>query len=106
MSRPFNERVAVAATRGFGTMWACYALTAFSLLPLAFPDQQAQLLYWSNCVQLVALPLLMVGQQVLGRAAERRATETHDAVLAELALLREAHDQIAQLTTTTSKEGA
>ncbi|MFB7905240.1 hypothetical protein ACFC1T_02260 [Kitasatospora sp. NPDC056076] len=104
---PFNERLAVVATRGFGTMWACYALVAFSLLPLVFPDQQAQLLYWSNCVQLVALPLLMVGQQVLGRAAERRATETHDAVLEELALLREERDQIAQLTNTTTKmEGA
>ncbi|MET8627923.1 hypothetical protein ABZW30_29990 [Kitasatospora sp. NPDC004669] len=100
-----NERVAVAATRGFGTMWACYALIVFSLLPLILPDQQAQLLYWSNCVQLVALPLLMVGQQVLGRAAERRANETHDAVIEELALLREESAQIAQLTTTTSTEG-
>lgn len=88
--RRFNEWVAVHATRLFGTMWAFYLLLVYGLLPLLFPSALTTLLYWSNCVQLVALPLLAVGQGVLGRAAERQARETHDAVLEELKLLREA----------------
>jgi hypothetical protein len=86
----FNERLAVRATWAFGTMWAFYVFTAYGLLPLLFPGAINTLLYWSNVVQLVALPLLAVGQSVLGRAAERQAKETHDAVLEELALLRAA----------------
>jgi hypothetical protein len=97
--RSFNERVAVRSTRAFGTMWAFYMLTVYGLLPLAFPEAQDRLLYWSNVIQLVALPLLMVGQTVLGRAAERQARETHDAVLEELELLRAERAQLLILTT-------
>lgn len=86
--RRFNEWFAVHATRTFGTMWAFYLLLVYGMLPLLFPSALTTLLYWSNCVQLVALPLLAVGQGVLGRAAERQARETHDAVLEELQLLR------------------
>ncbi|TQF04749.1 hypothetical protein E6W39_24150 [Kitasatospora acidiphila] len=85
----FNERLAVRATRSFGTMWAFYVFTAYGLLPLLFPKAINSLLYWSNVVQLVALPLLAVGQSVLGRAAERQARETHDAVLEDRRLLRD-----------------
>ncbi|WP_051966890.1 hypothetical protein [Kitasatospora mediocidica] len=83
-----DDTLAARATRAFGSMPAFYLLTLYGLLPLALPSAQTTLLYWSNCVQLIALPLLMVGQNVLGRAAEQRANETHDAVLDELALLR------------------
>jgi hypothetical protein len=105
-SATLNERIAVHATKVFGTMWAFYVLTLYGLLPLAFPNAQDRLLYWSNVIQLVALPLLMVGQNVLGRAAERQSRETHDAVLEdrqllreELQLLRTERDQLAALTT-------
>ncbi|MEV8475964.1 hypothetical protein [Streptomyces sp. NPDC051173] len=87
-----NDGIARRATLAFGTMWACYLLTVYSLLPLAFPATMAQLLYWSNGIQLIALPLLMVGQVLLGRDSEKRALETHDAVMEELGLLRESHD--------------
>jgi hypothetical protein len=80
-------------------MWAFYAFTAYGLLPLLIPSAQDRLLYWSNVIQLIALPLLMVGQTVLGRAAVREAQETHDAVLEELALLRAERDQLNALTT-------
>ncbi|GAA2137713.1 hypothetical protein GCM10009760_18420 [Kitasatospora kazusensis] len=83
-----DDKVAARATKAFGSMPAFYLLTLYGLLPLALPSAQDTLLYWSNCVQLISLPLLMVGQNVLGRAAEQRAAETHDAVLDELALLR------------------
>jgi hypothetical protein len=84
----FNERLAVRATRAFGSMWTTYGLFLYGFLPVLLPGAMTALLYWSNTVQLWSLPLLMVGQSVLGRAAERQARETHDAVLEELALLR------------------
>jgi hypothetical protein len=97
----FNEHLAVRATKAFGTMWAFYVFTAYGLLPLLFPQAINTLLYWSNVVQLVALPLLAVGQAVLGRAAERQAKETHDAVLEELQLLRAQRADAAAPTDTT-----
>ncbi|MFF4403576.1 hypothetical protein [Streptomyces sp. NPDC001404] len=88
----FNESFARRATLVFGTVWMFYLLTAYGLLPLLLPAAINQLLYWSNCVQLIALPLLMVGTNILGRDSERRALETHDAVMEELLLLRQSHE--------------
>jgi hypothetical protein len=95
----FNEWLAVHSTLVFGSMWMAYGFVAFCFLPVAVPSGMAVALYVSNCAQLVALPLLAVGQNVLGRAAERRADETHDAVMEELGLLRDAHEGLAQLVT-------
>lgn len=99
-----NERLAVKATFVFGSMWAFYLFALYGLAPLVFPSAINTLLYWSNVVQLVALPLLAVGQGVLGRAGERQARETHDAVmeerqmlLDELALAKEQREQLAEL---------
>ena len=61
----FNELFASKSTVIFSSMWAFYAFVAYGLLPVFFPSYQNDLLYWSNCVQLVALPLLAVGQRVL-----------------------------------------
>ncbi|MDH6141168.1 membrane protein implicated in regulation of membrane protease activity [Kitasatospora sp. GP30] len=85
----FNERLAVRATRVFGSMPTTYLFFAYGFLPVLVPAWMATLLYWSNTVQLWSLPLLMVGQAVLGRAAERRSSETHDTVMEELGLIRE-----------------
>lgn len=77
----FNDKVAIYLTKKFGTMWVTYLCFVYGLAPIFFPDYMEKLLYWSNTVQLWSLPLLMVGTNLLGRAAERRAKETHDAVM-------------------------
>jgi hypothetical protein len=94
----FNERVAVRTTLIFGSMWATYAFFLYGFIPIVWPSAMTTLLYWSNTVQLWSLPLLMVGQNVLGRAAVRQAAETHDAVMQELELLRAERDQLGNLT--------
>jgi hypothetical protein len=100
----FNERVAVRATTIFGSMWTTYGFFLYGFLPVLLPALMGQLLYWSNSVQLWSLPLLMVGSNVVGRAGERQARETHDAVmeeremlLDELGLAREQREQLAEL---------
>ena len=95
--RRLNEWLAVRGTATFGTMWAFYVLFVYGLLPTIFPGEMDRLLYWSNVIQLVALPLIMVGQNIQGRAAEQRAIETHDAVMEELALVREESAELKEL---------
>lgn len=89
--RKLNDLIAEKSTLVFGTMWMFYAFFIYGLLPLIpiLSHYQSQIFYWSGWVQLWALPLLMVGQNVMGRTAEQRSQETHDAVMDELALVRE-----------------
>jgi uncharacterized membrane protein len=83
----FNERLAVRITSYFGTMAAFYVLVLwmFGWMFLATvgvgffrtdPYPFTFLLFLSNLVQLFALPILAVGQQVLSRAAEKQASQT------------------------------
>jgi len=84
----FNERFAVWITKGFGTVWAFYVLVLWMLLWIALAgvgfwlfryDQYPFpfLLFCSNLVQLWALPVLAVGQSVLGRKQELLADEQY-----------------------------
>ena len=82
----FNGRLATAITKGVGTMWAFYlaalimaAWMALSLLKvIAFdPYPFAFLLFLGNIVQLLLMFVIMVGQQVLGAAADKRAVQTY-----------------------------
>ena len=109
--RRLNERLAVVGTNVFGSMWTFYGFLALALLPLAPPLAVALPIvqYASSAViQLIALPLLAVGANVIGRRGERAARETHEALVKELRLLRSevavergsadiAHQRIAEL---------
>lgn len=70
-----NDWIALHVTLLFGSMWATYLFFLYGFLPIFWPREMVPLLYWSNTVQLWSLPLLMVGQNVLGRAGERRDAE-------------------------------
>jgi hypothetical protein len=94
----FNEALAVKGTMLFGSMWTFYLFTAYGLLG-AFPcfaGYKDALLYWSNWIQLWALPLLMVGGIVLNRATERRAEQDHEVILKEFDLIKTAAASIAE----------
>jgi uncharacterized membrane protein len=82
----FNGRLGAAITRAVGTMWAFYIAAAFMagwmLLSAAHlisfdPYPVAFLLFLGNIVQLLLMFVILVGQQVLGRAADRRAVQTY-----------------------------
>jgi hypothetical protein len=85
----FNAAVAVKITKGVGTMWCAYAFAAlaFVSLPSAIRSGNAVILVsWisQTFLQLVLLSIIMVGQNVLAAAADRRAEATYedaDAVL-------------------------
>ncbi len=85
----FNDWLAAKITQGMATMWCAYVFLLWSLIPLIFPEAQSVVFYVSGgIIQLVALSLIMVGQNVLGRDAIKQAKETHDTVMEEREMLK------------------
>lgn len=83
--RGFNTRIAVILTNAVGTMWCAYIFFLLSIVGLF------GLLGWLNpftfllatwvsqqCLQLIFLPILSVGQNVLNRKSELMAQEQFD----------------------------
>lgn len=95
----FNDHLAVRMTIIFGSIWCVYAFFVFSLIPVVRPDWQEPLLYISNCVQLVALPALMVGNAILTRGSDQRATEDHAALME---ILNDVREEVSRLRTMTT----
>ncbi len=92
-----NGRIALLLTTAVGTMWCAYAFAILALvvLPQAIGGGLLPLVQWisQTFIQLVMLSVIMVGQNVLGRAADKRAAMTYedaDATLHEAGQL-EAH---------------
>ena len=75
--RRFNEWIALHMTLLFGSMWITYLFVFYGFLPLFLPNQEVNLLYWSNTVQLWSLPLLMVGTNLLNRKSEAQAQQQY-----------------------------
>lgn len=80
-----QDRIALLATSAIGTMYAVYVFALFMLgwmLWQSFVHNQpfdpfpfAFLLFLGNIIQLLMMPLIMVGQNLQGRHAEIRAEE-------------------------------
>ncbi len=93
----FNAWFAVQVTKGVGTMWCAYAFAALALisLPQAIKSHNAvTLVSWisQTFLQLVLLSVIIVGQNVLAAAADKRSEATYndaDAVLHEAVKLQE-----------------
>ncbi len=86
----FNARFGLAITLVVGTMWMAYVFTIIALF--ALPDAIKQgtyfIIVWlsSSFLQLVLLPIIIVGQNIQARAADKRSEDTYkdaEAVLKE-----------------------
>ena len=76
-----NERIATKATKYFGSMWTFWIFCGWAFLPLIpiLSNYKETILYISSgFIQLAALPLIMVGQDIMGRSSELRAQEDHE----------------------------
>ncbi|MFZ0994944.1 MAG: hypothetical protein WAO09_03030 [Candidatus Dormiibacterota bacterium] len=93
-----NTRLGLGITIAVGTMWAAYifALIALLSLPSALATGNLTIIVaWisSNFLQLVLLPIIIVGQNIQAKASDERAADTYkdaEAVLHE-ALQIQAH---------------
>ena len=80
----FNTRLAVWLTEHVGTMWTAYVFAVIAtigllgILDLLSPIV-ALLVAWvsQTFIQLVLLPIIMVGQNVLGRKSELQSDEAY-----------------------------
>jgi len=94
--------------------WVIFATLGFGLFQQD-PYPFTFLLFLSNIVQLLALPILAVGQQVLSRASDKQAEQTFKDAEAILKLQDEIHrlmeinndltEQIHAATTGKGKQG-
>ena len=78
-----NGRIGLLVTKGVGTMWAAYvflALTLVSLPGVIASGSVIVLVSWiaQTFLQLVLLPIIIVGQNIQASAAEARAKATYD----------------------------
>jgi hypothetical protein len=79
----FNSRIALLITLAVGSMWCAYLFIALALvsLPAAIKSGDTIILVaWisQTFFQLVLLPVIIVGQNIQGEAADRRAQQTYD----------------------------
>jgi hypothetical protein len=76
-----NGRIALTLTTVVGTMWCAYAFGALALLvlPDALKGGLLTSIQWvsQTFIQLVMLSVIMVGQNILGKAQDKRAEMTY-----------------------------
>ena len=82
-----NAAIAVRITRIVGTMYCAYIFTLVALVALPAAIQQGSatvLVNWlsSNFLQLVLLPIIIVGQNVISAAQDARAEADHETLTA------------------------
>lgn len=76
-----NDKLALILTKTVGTMWCAYffAILALLVLPDALRSGLLTTIQWlsQTFIQLVMLSVIMVGQNILGEASDRRAELTY-----------------------------
>ena len=94
--RRLNAILGLKITTIVGTMWAAYLFTAIALfaLPSAIRQGTYFVVVWlsSSFLQLVLLPIIIVGQNIQAKAADERAAATYrdaDAILKEALKIQE-----------------
>jgi hypothetical protein len=93
----FNARFGLGITLVVGTMWCAYLFTALALisLPSAIKSHDPIIIIaWiaQTFLQLVLLPIIIVGQNIEAKAADKRAEDTYkdaEAVLKEAAMIQD-----------------
>ena len=103
-----NNTIAVFITNIVGTMWCAYAFAILVIIPLFYPQTNTFIQYISSAfLQLVLLPLIMVGQNVLNSVTENRAKRDHKMIKEELSKIREMsaeNDKIIEMLTSIQEQ--
>ena len=94
----FNGRVALILTTTVGMMWCAYAFGVLALiaLPQALQGGLLPIIQWvsQTFIQLVMLSVIMVGQNILSRASDKRADETYQEAEATLHEAQQIQDHL------------
>ena len=106
-----NERIGLAVTKRVGTMWAAYVFFGLSLvsLPAALVSGNVIVIVsWvaQTFLQLVLLPIIIVGQNIQAKASDERAIATYDDAGAILEETKQIQEHLKAQDATISKLGA
>ncbi|HTP07582.1 MAG TPA: hypothetical protein VMP08_04985 [Anaerolineae bacterium] len=98
-----NTRLAVGITKMVGSMWCAYifALIALISLPAAISSHDPLIMVtWiaQTFLQLVLLPIIIVGQNVQAATSDARAESDHKTLLAIHTITVEVHEIAEQQT--------
>jgi hypothetical protein len=98
-----NTRLALGITKRVGSMWCAYlfALLALISLPAAISSHDPIIIIaWiaQTFLQLVLLPIIIVGQNVQAAASDARAEADHETLMAIHTLTSEVHEIANQQT--------
>lgn len=83
----FNGRIAAWITAKIGSMWTVYLCSLVTVVWMLLGSKQLLgfdpypypfLLFLGNVVQLLLIFIILLGQQVLGRSADKRAAQTFE----------------------------
>ena len=91
-----NTLVAVKITKIVGSMWCAYAFALLTLISLPAAIRSGEpiiIVAWiaQTFLQLVLLPIIIVGQNVQAAASDARAQSDHDTLIAIHTLTSEVH---------------
>jgi hypothetical protein len=94
MINNFNNKLAIFLTKNVGTMEMAYVFTLFGILPAILPSTLDIVTNISTSIQLVGLAVIMVGQNLMNTASEKRVNEMYDNIKSDLDLQNQ---EIAEL---------
>ena len=91
-----NTRIAVIVTKIVGSMWCAYLFALISLvaLPAAIMSHDPIIIVaWISqaFLQLILLPIIIVGQNVQAEASDARALNDHETLIAIHTIVSEIH---------------
>ena len=106
-AKKFNSRLGLAITTTVGTMWAAYAfflLTLVSLPAAIMSGSPIIIVSWiaQTFLQLVLLPIIIVGQNIQATASDARAAATYKDATAILAEAKQIQMHLAAQDAATS----
>lgn len=99
----FNYWIALKITNGVGTMWCAYAFVILDLFMLPPVIKAASVMVWvtyiaQTVLQLVLLPIIMVGQNVIQAQNESKADTDHKTLTYLATLQDEQMDELKNQT--------
>jgi hypothetical protein len=105
--RKFNRKLGLGITLAVGTMWAAYLFTALALVSLSSAISSGSLIIivaWiaQTFLQLVLLPIIIVGQNIQANAADARSAATYKDATAILAEAKQIQAHLAAQDAATS----
>lgn len=98
-----NYQIAIKITNGVGTMWCAYAFVILDLIMLPPVIKAASVMIWvtyiaQTVLQLVLLPIIMVGQNVIQAQNETKADTDHRTLTYLATLQDEQMDELKNQT--------